>query len=152
MSVAKRLERSSLIVTFVAFLSWITFAQTVVTAPPAAKPAAAQSTEQLVAELQKLLADEVAAQPSLPGELLHVHAPKQGIDVSLAAGVFDKQSKQSLIRITFFVLPALPRRLSLLRFCVCMKTAKSSSTIQSIVICLTSTTVRWMPELTRRAA
>ncbi len=74
----------------------IAFAQTVAPLPAATKPAAAQSKEQVVAELQKLLADEVAAQPSLPGELLHVHAPKQGIDVSLAAGVFDRESKQPL--------------------------------------------------------
>lgn len=67
----------------------ITFAQT-------AKPAPAQSTLRSIAELQQLLAAEVAANPSLPGELLHVHAPKQGLDISFAAGVFDRKSKRPL--------------------------------------------------------
>ncbi|HYP52905.1 MAG TPA: serine hydrolase domain-containing protein, partial [Pyrinomonadaceae bacterium] len=48
------------------------------------------------AELQKLLAAEVAANPSLPGELLHVHAPRLGLDVSLAAGLFERASKRPL--------------------------------------------------------
>lgn len=78
------------------WLCSIAFGQTVAPSPTATKPAAAQSKEQIVAELQKLLADEVAAQLSLPGELLHVYASKQGIDVSLAAGVFDRESKQPL--------------------------------------------------------
>jgi D-alanyl-D-alanine carboxypeptidase len=50
----------------------------------------------LVPELQRLLEAEVAANPSLPGELLHVHAPAHGIDVSLAAGVFDRASGRPL--------------------------------------------------------
>jgi D-alanyl-D-alanine carboxypeptidase len=50
----------------------------------------------LVAELQSLLESEVVANPSLPGELLHVHAPAHGIDVSLAAGVFDRTSGRRL--------------------------------------------------------
>ena len=61
----------------------IVFAQT-------AKPAPAQSPTNLIAELQKLLSAEVAAHPSLPGELMHVQASKQGINVSLAAGAFDR--------------------------------------------------------------
>lgn len=61
-----------------------------------ATPEPAQSTLQLIAELQILLSAEVAAHPSLPGELLHVHAPKKGIDISLAAGVFDRESKRPL--------------------------------------------------------
>lgn len=61
-----------------------------------AKPAPAHSTPRLIAELQQLLAAEVAAHPSLPGELLHVHAPNQGLDISLAAGVFDRESKRAL--------------------------------------------------------
>ncbi len=69
--------------------SSITFAQTV-------KSATSQSSAETIAELQKLLTAEVAAHASLPGELLHVHAPKQGIDVSLAAGVFDRESKRPL--------------------------------------------------------
>ncbi|MFN2500065.1 MAG: serine hydrolase domain-containing protein [Pyrinomonadaceae bacterium] len=77
-------------------LSSIAFAQTVAPSPVATKPAVAQPKEQLVAKLQKLLAVEVEAHGSLPGELLHVHAPKQGIDVSLAAGVFDRESKRPL--------------------------------------------------------
>jgi D-alanyl-D-alanine carboxypeptidase len=47
-------------------------------------------------ELRKLLAAEVAANPSLPGELLHITAPAHRLDVSLAAGVFDRQSKRPL--------------------------------------------------------
>ena len=74
----------------------IAFAQTVASSSAATKPAVAQSTDQLIAELQKLLADEVAAHPSLPGELLHVHAPRQGVDVTLAAGVFDRETKRPL--------------------------------------------------------
>lgn len=62
-----------------------------VTAFPAS--AAAQSA---AAELQRALAEEVAANPSLPGELLHVHAPARGVDVSLAAGVFDRVSRRPL--------------------------------------------------------
>ena len=58
--------------------------------------ARAQANVSTALELQKLLSAEVAEHPSLPGELLHVHAPKQGIDVSLAAGVFDRESKRPL--------------------------------------------------------
>ena len=61
-----------------------------------AKPAPAQSPTNVIAELQKLLSAEVAAHPSLPGELMHVQASKQGINVSLAAGVFDRESKRPL--------------------------------------------------------
>ena len=73
----------------------IAFAQTAKTAT-VQSTAPAQSTANLIAELQKLLSAEVAANPSLPGELLHVHAPKRGIDISLAAGVFDRESKRPL--------------------------------------------------------
>ena len=55
-----------------------------------------QAKTNIVGELQKMLADEVAANPSLPGELLHITAPKQGLDVSLAAGLFDRASKLPL--------------------------------------------------------
>ncbi len=67
----------------------IAFAQTT-------NPASPQSSAQIIAELQKLLSAEVAAHASLPGELLHVHAPKQSVNVSLAAGVFDRESKRPL--------------------------------------------------------
>jgi len=63
-----------------------TFAQT-------AKTYSTQAKADLIGELQKILTAEVAANPSLPGELLHITAPKQGLDVSLAAGLFDRQSK-----------------------------------------------------------
>jgi D-alanyl-D-alanine carboxypeptidase len=90
MNVVKQLRRSLSIVTLVAVCSSsIAFAQT-------AKRVNAKLPAELIARLQKLLADEVEAHGSLPGELLHVHAPKQGIDVSLAAGVFDRESKRPL--------------------------------------------------------
>jgi D-alanyl-D-alanine carboxypeptidase len=84
------LKRSLLIVALVAVCSSsIVFAQT-------AKRVNAKAPAELIAELQRLLSAEVAAHGSLPGELLHVHAPKQGIDVSLAAGLFDRESKRPL--------------------------------------------------------
>jgi D-alanyl-D-alanine carboxypeptidase len=55
-----------------------------------------QAKADLIGELQKILAAEVAANPSLPGELLHITAPKQGLDMSFAAGLFDRQSKLPL--------------------------------------------------------
>jgi len=67
----------------------VSFAQTAKTPNPQAKA-------DLIGDLQKILADEVAANPSLPGELLHINAPKQGLDVSLAAGLFDRESKLQL--------------------------------------------------------
>jgi D-alanyl-D-alanine carboxypeptidase len=90
MNVVKRLRRSLLIVTLVAIcFSSIALAQT-------AKRVNAKAPAELIAELQRLLSAEVAAHPSLPGELLHVHTATQGIDVSLAAGVFDRESKRPL--------------------------------------------------------
>jgi D-alanyl-D-alanine carboxypeptidase len=50
----------------------------------------------IVDALQRLLDGEVAAHPSLPGQLLHVHAPAAGVDASLAAGVFDRASGRPL--------------------------------------------------------
>lgn len=47
-------------------------------------------------ELQRALTAEVAENPSLPGELLYVYAPARGVDVSLAAGVFDRESGRAL--------------------------------------------------------
>lgn len=61
-----------------------------------AKADNARAIANLVGELQKLLSAEVAAHPSLPGELLLVSAPKQGLDISLAAGFFDRESKRPL--------------------------------------------------------
>ncbi|MFL6467104.1 MAG: serine hydrolase domain-containing protein [Pyrinomonadaceae bacterium] len=50
----------------------------------------------VVAELQNALDAEIAANPSLPGELLHLRVPGRGIDLSLASGVFDRESKRLL--------------------------------------------------------
>jgi D-alanyl-D-alanine carboxypeptidase len=66
-----------------------TFAQT-------AKTSNIQAKADLISALQKILAAEVAANQSLPGELLHITAPRQGLDASLAAGLFDRDSKLSL--------------------------------------------------------
>jgi D-alanyl-D-alanine carboxypeptidase len=97
MNVAKRLRRSLLIVTLVAVcFSSIAFSQTARPLSAGSKPTDARSSGQLIAKLQNLLADEVEAHGSLPGELLHVLAPRQGIDVSIAAGVFDRESKRPL--------------------------------------------------------
>lgn len=56
-------------------------------------PAVAQSA---VAALQQALDADVAASPSLPGELLHVHAPAHGLDTTLASGVADRASGRRL--------------------------------------------------------
>lgn len=61
--------------------------------PLLADAASAQSPAE---ELGRVLAAEVAENPSIPGELLHVHAPARGVDVSLAAGVFDRASGRAL--------------------------------------------------------
>src|SRR5438046_1429457 len=50
----------------------------------------------VIAELQSSLDAEIAANPSLPGELLHLKVPSRGIEVSLASGVFDRESKRPL--------------------------------------------------------
>src|SRR6266446_3915130 len=90
MNVVKGPRRSLSIVTLIAVCSSsIAFAQT-------AKRVNAKPPAEVIAELQKLLTAEVAAHPSLPGELLQVQAPQQDIDVSLAAGVFDRESKRPL--------------------------------------------------------
>lgn len=54
------------------------------------------SAQSAVEELRRVLAAEVAENRSLPGELLHVHAPARGVDASLAAGVFDRASGRPL--------------------------------------------------------
>lgn len=90
MNVMNRLGRALTIVILGAVCcSSIAFAQT-------AKRVNAKAPAEVIAELQQALSAEVVGTPSLPGELLHVHAPKQGIDVSLAAGVFDRESKRPL--------------------------------------------------------
>lgn len=54
------------------------------------------SAQSAAEQLQAALTADVAAHPSLPGELLHVHAPARGVDASLAAGVFDRASGRAL--------------------------------------------------------
>lgn len=56
----------------------------------------AQPAAEISAALQRALGEEVAATPSLPGELLHVYAPKLGVQRSFAAGLFDRESKRRL--------------------------------------------------------
>lgn len=63
----------------VAVFSGITFAQPAV-----------------INELQVRLNEEIKANPSLPGELLHIILPKKKIDISLAAGLFVRTSKLPL--------------------------------------------------------
>ncbi len=58
--------------------------------------AAAQAPADRVARLQAALDAEVAGNASLPGQLLHVHAPALGVDTSLAAGVFERASGRPL--------------------------------------------------------
>jgi len=53
--------------------------------------ALAQKPDQAV--LQKLLTDDVNTSPTIPGEVLHITAPRQGVDISLAAGYADKAAK-----------------------------------------------------------
>src|SRR5882672_3303552 len=90
MNVIKRLRRAlTIVIVGVVCCSSIAFAQT-------AKRVNAKAPAEVIAELQKAISAEVTAHPSLPGELLHVHAPRQGIDVSLAAGIFDRESKRPL--------------------------------------------------------
>ena len=48
------------------------------------------------AALRRFLEAELAASPSLPGQVLHVHAPAQGVDAGVAAGVFDRASGRPL--------------------------------------------------------
>lgn len=55
-----------------------------------------QASSDVIGDLQKALSAEVAANPSLPGELLHIDAPKQELNISLAAGLFDRESKRPL--------------------------------------------------------
>jgi D-alanyl-D-alanine carboxypeptidase len=65
------------------------------------QPAFAQQADspvktQLTGEIQQILADEVRANPSLPGELLHLTVPNLGLNTSFAAGLFDRESKRPL--------------------------------------------------------
>jgi D-alanyl-D-alanine carboxypeptidase len=61
-----------------------------------AQPGTAVPAQEAAAQLRQALVDEMAGSPSLPGELLHVHAPAQGLDVTLAVGVFDRESGRPL--------------------------------------------------------
>jgi D-alanyl-D-alanine carboxypeptidase len=54
--------------------------------------AASQPPAKLVHQLQHLLDAEVEAHASIPGQLLHLHAPAFSLDVSLAAGLRDRTS------------------------------------------------------------
>jgi D-alanyl-D-alanine carboxypeptidase len=62
---------------------------------PCVRPQSAAAQEP-VAALQQALDADVAASASLPGELLHVHSPARGVDVSLAAGVADRATGRAL--------------------------------------------------------
>ncbi len=61
-----------------------------------AKPNDAIEASGLKGELQTVLEDEVAVASSIPGQLLHVQAPKLGLDASFAAGLFDRESRRKL--------------------------------------------------------
>jgi D-alanyl-D-alanine carboxypeptidase len=58
--------------------------------------APADRTDRITAGLQRMLDAEVAAHPSLPGEIVHVLAPGRGLDVSLAAGTWARGSGRPL--------------------------------------------------------
>jgi D-alanyl-D-alanine carboxypeptidase len=55
-----------------------------------------QTRVRLTVELQRLLSAEVAAHPTLPGELLHIDDRKSGLDIDLSAGFFDRVSIRPL--------------------------------------------------------
>lgn len=74
---------------FVVCWSYATFPQDVQAEAP-------RKATHLTGELQRLVSAEVAANPSLPGELLHVDSPRQKLNVDLAAGVFDRDSQRPL--------------------------------------------------------
>lgn len=76
-------------ISFLVCCAQLTFAQTV-------KDNGVQTPVRLTGELQELLSGEVAANPTLPGELLYIDAPKQRLHISLAAGFFDRASKRPL--------------------------------------------------------
>jgi D-alanyl-D-alanine carboxypeptidase len=62
----------------------------------AATTTGAQTPSAIAPALQKLLDAEVAAHPSLPGEILHVHLPSRGVETTLAAGWADRGAKRPL--------------------------------------------------------
>ena len=72
-----------------ALLSWASLAL-------AQKAKPVQAKADLTGELQQILNAEVADNPSLPGEMWHIQAPKQGLNASLAAGLFDRETKRPL--------------------------------------------------------
>jgi D-alanyl-D-alanine carboxypeptidase len=53
-----------------------------------------RAAAQTPAELQRMVAEEVAAHPSLPGEIVYVHAPR--FEAGVAAGVSDRGSRRPL--------------------------------------------------------
>jgi D-alanyl-D-alanine carboxypeptidase len=55
-----------------------------------------QKTTDLIRDLQTILDNEVAATPSIPGELLHITSPRHKLKVSLASGLFDRKTKTPL--------------------------------------------------------
>jgi D-alanyl-D-alanine carboxypeptidase len=69
-------------------------ASAAVQAPPPGVPSARSAA--VSDDLRQALVAEVAGNPSLPGELVHVLAPRLGVDTSLAAGVFDRGSGRAL--------------------------------------------------------
>ena len=54
------------------------------------------SNSVLIADLQKALDAEVTANPSLPGEFLHIIYPSRNLNTSFASGMFDRESKRPL--------------------------------------------------------
>jgi D-alanyl-D-alanine carboxypeptidase len=56
----------------------------------------ASGTPAIVTELQAKMDEEIAANPTIPGQLLTVIAPSAGVDVDLAAGVVDFASGSPL--------------------------------------------------------
>jgi D-alanyl-D-alanine carboxypeptidase len=54
------------------------------------------ATPDAAAALRQFLVDELRASPSLPGELLHVQAPAQRLDISLAAGMADREAGREM--------------------------------------------------------
>jgi D-alanyl-D-alanine carboxypeptidase len=62
-------------------------------APSAPAPSIPSALE---LELASELAREIAAHPSIPGQLLRVHVPRQGIEIAIAAGVAERASGRPL--------------------------------------------------------
>src|SRR4051812_11544883 len=52
--------------------------------------------EDVEADLQELVEQDLSAWPQMPARLLHLLAPKRGIDVEVAAGVADRATGEQL--------------------------------------------------------